>query len=582
MSQLDILFRALTEYRKRTEGLGGGQLKRIISANPDSDRIEVVKADCKIEADWIEAIEKGLEHIEKAINEQRQFIRSNGEVVPIEKVKQVSRESVEHLARHSNLLTRETDEDIIPDKLFTVERLTDYAVYENKFLYMLLCYLRDFVSYRYDKICELTNAYSGSLKIKKDIRSGDRQTAVEIKLNERISNDEYIAEHNPVKDTISRIDLILKTAAMLLATPLMEDVSKSPMLKPPITETNVLKMNKHFKGAKELYYFLAAYDKDGFEITQRTEVLSPFKEEVAEDFAEAVALLSFLTYEHGLGIRSELKEWLEQILKEEELEETRKLKERIKKLKKRVKETGKGAEEYMLMLEQLNRSLEDDSIALVAAKAEIEKLGGDIEGLQGNIQSLNESIAKHIEEQARMQAEHENEKQVILYECARQLKVADEEHAQEIEKISAEHLQQLEDINSAHAEEVESLKDLHDKRIAYLQDEMHEEREQAREKYSQLLSEKTQADGDRQALSEQLEILREEKLLTDAKVNALKKQCGQDAGDFTSEEQFDELEKQYNALKALYKQEWKKAKKKIRREVLKPEPPEDKEEDSEE
>ncbi|MDE5943587.1 MAG: DUF2357 domain-containing protein, partial [Clostridia bacterium] len=341
MSQLDTFFRAVEEYRKRISESGNErQLKQIMSANPDSDRIEVVKTDCKIEKDWIEAIEAGLEHIEKAINEERQFIRSNGEVVPIEKVKQVSRESVEHLARHSNLLTRENEsKDIIPDKLYTVERLTDYAVYENKFLYMLLCFLRDFLSYRYDKIRELTNTYSGGLQIKKNVRTGNRKTAVEIKLDERILNDEYTVSHNPVKDEIDRIDLILKTIVMLLSTPLMEAVSKVPMLKPPITETNVLKMNKHFKGAKELYYFLAAYDKDGFEVVQKTEVLSPFKTETAEDFAQVIALLSFLTYEHGLGLKPELKEIYLKTLKEEEEEKARELKQKIKSLKKRIEET---------------------------------------------------------------------------------------------------------------------------------------------------------------------------------------------------------------------------------------------------
>ncbi|MDE7454078.1 MAG: hypothetical protein K2N22_06690 [Clostridia bacterium] len=561
MSSLDIFFRALQEYRKRTSEGSERQLKRIISANPDSDRIEVVKTECKIDVDWIEAVEKGLEHIEKAIDEERQFIRSNGEVVPIEKVKQVSRESVEHLARHSNLLTRETEgEDIVPDKLFTVERLTDYAVYENRFLYMLLVYLRDFVSYRYEKICELTNSYSGSLRVNKNIHSGNKNTAVEIKLDERIVNDEYISARNPVKGEIDRLDLILKTVTMLHATPLMEAVSKSPMLKPPITETNVLKMNKHFKGAKELYYFLAAYDKDGFEIKQTTEVLSPFNEDAAADFAEVIALLSFLTYEHGLGIRGELKARLDSLLKQEEEEEQRKLKDRIKSLKKRIEQTGKGAEEYMLLLEQLNRSLEDDSLALGAARTEIEKLNGDIVRLNGNIQSLNEEISRRNEEEINLKLQHANELQAAADECAKQIQNVNELHAQEIENINAEHAQEVENING-----------LNDKKLDYLQEQIQVERERAAEKYAVLLGEKNQLDGGVRTLSEQLEKLQNEKLLTDAQLNALKKQHGVDAGDFTDEADFDYLEKQYNALKTLFKEEWKKTKKKIRREVLKPE-----------
>ncbi|MDE6869034.1 MAG: hypothetical protein K2J83_07845 [Clostridia bacterium] len=562
MSQLDILFRAVEELRKRTSESGNErQLKRIISANPDSDRIEVVKTDCKIEKDWIEAIEAGLVHVEKAINEERQFIRSNGEVVPIEKVKQVSRESVEHLARHSNLLTRETDNDgVIPDKLYTVERLTDYAVYENKFLYMLLCYLRDFVSYRYEKICELTNTYSGSLQIKKDFRSGNSKTAVEIKLNERIINDEYTSRNNPVRDDIDRIDLILKTVVMLLSTPLMEDVSKSPMLKPPITETNVLKMNKHFKGAKELYYFLAAYDKDGFEAVQRTEVLSPFKAETAEDFAEVIALLSFMTYEHGLGLRSYLKENYERILKEEEEEKLRELKRKIKSLKKRIEESGKGAEEYMLLLEQVNRSLESDVAALAAAKAEIEKLNANIGLLQGNIESLEKSVSKHIAEEERLKAEHAEEMQKAVNVCAEQIKNLMDGHAQEMEAI-----------NSAHAQEIENLNEANDKKLEDIKELMQAESERADERYSVLQSEKSEAEKVMKELALQLEKMQNDKLLSDAELNAMRKRLGVETDDFTTEVRFDELEKQFNALKTLFKEEWKKTKKKIRREVLKPE-----------
>ena len=116
----------------------------------------------------MDEIERGLGFIEKAINEERQFIRSEGEVAPIEKIKHVSRESVEHLARHSNLITRENEDgDLMPEKLYTVERLNNYAVYENRFLYMVLLRLADFVSVRYDRIVKLTNTYRGESAVQK-------------------------------------------------------------------------------------------------------------------------------------------------------------------------------------------------------------------------------------------------------------------------------------------------------------------------------------------------------------------------------------------------------------------------------
>ena len=94
MNQLDVYYRALLNYRKLTTANHDCTAMRsaIASADAEKDKIVIKRAFCTIESDWVEAIENGLIHIEKAIKQERQFIRSNGEVVPIEKVKRVSKE----------------------------------------------------------------------------------------------------------------------------------------------------------------------------------------------------------------------------------------------------------------------------------------------------------------------------------------------------------------------------------------------------------------------------------------------------------------------------------------------------------
>ena len=142
MNSTDARYRAWLAYRKLTAEQRECRRDALALAEAEGgDALTVTRVECTVDEAWIRAIEAGLVHIEKAIREDRQFIYSNGEVIPIEKVKHVSKDSVEHLARHAELITREPEgEDIIPDKLYTVERLSDYAVYENRFLYMLLCY----------------------------------------------------------------------------------------------------------------------------------------------------------------------------------------------------------------------------------------------------------------------------------------------------------------------------------------------------------------------------------------------------------------------------------------------------------
>ena len=96
MKQLDVYYRALLEYREQTQ-----QNRECISdsgaaakANADLDKIVLTRKHCIIEEDWVDTIEEGLKYIAKARAEERQFIYSNGETVPIEKVKNVTRERV--------------------------------------------------------------------------------------------------------------------------------------------------------------------------------------------------------------------------------------------------------------------------------------------------------------------------------------------------------------------------------------------------------------------------------------------------------------------------------------------------------
>lgn len=606
MSNSDLYYRALKDYRKTTKDDRGLERRRknVISSNADGDKIEVVRTNCIINDDWITAIEKGLVHVEKAINEERQFIRSNGEVVSIEKVKNVSKESVEHLARHSNLLTRVTEgEDLIPDGLYTVERLSDFAVYENRFLYMLLCYLRDFISFRYEKILELVYTYNGTLEINKTVHSGSGKMVYTLTLNDERRNDPYLKANNPIKDQIDRIDLILKTVIAFLQTPLMEFVSKAPMLKPPITETNVLKMNKNFKGAKELYYYVSSYPGPGFTAEKVTKVISPFPDEVAEDFAESVELTAFLTYEHGLGIEKQLRQTYEEEEARRKAEEKKKHAEQLEVLRRRVKQSGLDTEEYMLRLEQRNRVLEKHSERLKIVTAELEKANAEIARLNGECASLGTQLDEKYKEIEALNAAHAAELEQLTNDYEEQIGVLNEEHAQQVDELNASHEQEIEELTSSHAEEVEHLNAEHSAEVEELNSKHAEEvknihtvhtdtlRVLHEQHFNELASVNAKAEETERELNDKISacnaniasLIAQNKTLTDTlarannnalmlegRINALKfeQAGGAEQEEFTTEEGFDEIERQYQAFKRFFKTEWKAAKKQIRKEFL--------------
>ena len=574
MNYLDIYYRALIDYRRSTTSFRecDNQRVSVAKANADGDTLTVVRRICRVDTDWVDAIEEGLVHVEKAIREERQFIRSNGEVVDIEKVKNVSRDSVEHLSRHSNLITRyEEGEDIIPDRLYTVERLSDYAVYENRFLYMLLCYLRDFITVRYNKILELEHTYNGSMAMKKSIAMTKRSIEFEVKIQEEKKDDVYLRRQSESRDIIVKIGNQLKLVLAFLATPLMQEVAKSPMLKPPITKTNVLRMNNNFRGALKLYEFVSAYDKPGYEAEEKTSTQSPFRMDIADEMAEIVMLASFLTYEHGLNLKGELQEEYDLEEQRRKEEEKRRLLDQLKALRHRIRENGGDPEEYMLMLEKTNRLLQEDRESLRLARQEIEALKSSIEELEGEKSKLNEEIERLSGEIEANNEAHRNE-----------IASLNESHAAEINTINEENRAEKERISKAYREEIGALKDTlsterreHEEKVLAIEAEnaivIDGVRAMWQAEVRSLKGNLREKDTKITELEEECRSLEERRGVSEARLTAMRVEKGliTPTEDFASKDGFREIEEQLDIFIDFFKKQWGITKKTIREKAIK-------------
>ena len=543
MNQSDAYYRALLAYKKLTaEQRDCRRDSHTFAEAEGEERITVTRMICTVDEAWVNAIEAGLVHIEKAIKEERQFIYSNGEVIPIEKVKQVSKDSVEHLARHAELITRAPEgEDLIPDKLYTVERLSDYAVYENRFLYMLLCYLRDFVTLRYRKILELTGRYHGALTLTHEGSTLGRTVTVKLELEDQRQDDPYLREHNSAKESIDRMDLILKTVVAFLATPLMESAGKAAMLKPPITKTNVLKMDNNFKGAVALYDYIIAYEGAGYTITEETHTVSPFGDALREDLAEVQLLLSDLTYRYGLDLTPTLKANLERDENENHLAELKARAESLEILRRRLEREGEAPEAYALELERLTRSLRRELDRMDPLYAELDarrrtelSLTDTVRTLTDRIEDFDSELARA--EAARLEAEAATEERHLRAAAA-----LNEAHS--AEKIAL-------------AAETEALRARHSEELAALREELNRKQNElnrARAAYTELEAEKRLLHA--QVLGQRARA----KDVPPAELEAM-----------TDKDSFDELERELEAFVALYGKVWKQTKRKIRKDLLNP------------
>lgn len=600
MSQLDILYRAFLDYRKSTlEDEACARMRQaIVRASADRDKVESQRTVCTIEEDWVCAIEEALPFVEKAIREERQFIRQRGEVVPIEKVRRVSTASVTHLARHGDMISRvpEEGEDLIPDELYMVENLTNYAVYENRFLYMLLCYLRDFIDLRYNKIIELGNTYKASMAMAKTVTIGKRTITYQTQFTDEYRSDPLSTLNQETRDIIRRIEDLQSVVAMLLATPLMKEVGHAPMLKPPITRTNALRMDNALRNSLALYDYVASYNKDGYTVDTIRKTFSPLPEVMADDFAETVSMTSFLVYEYCNDLKGELKDAYrqEEIRRRDEAAACRR--QQLDELRAKLTREEITPEEYILQLEERNRYLESLRPELDQANEQIARLTGEQINLQkiihdqevrinvhqdeirtivnryeAEMEELNQSHQEEIvRERAnceirieQMRNEFESEAVEKLREYEKEMATLTEQHKVDMDAAEECRVAALAEAEGRRKNEVAALSEKYDNCVETYETSISELKDDYEEQVTVL--------GERACKAEnELFDLREKHLLQRAELRALRYQRGKDSNeeDFTSEERFKELVDELATLDAFIGTHWKRAKRRIRHRYL--------------
>ena len=347
MENLDILYEAFELYKSKT-GLDVDveRFKKFYSSYK-GDKYEDIKltfSTCTIETDWVEAIEKGLPWIEKAIKEERQFIRNDGEVLPIEKVRKVSKDSIQDLAKHSNYITHEPEPGqdlLIPDKMLMIRKESDYAIYENRVIYAALIYLRDFVSSRLNKIKELTNRYEADTYARKNLDLGNRKIEYTFHIYETRNNDPIVSKKNTCSDIIKRLDDVMANIIGLLKRPLMVELSRVELVSRPITKTNILRMNHNFRESLACFDYIANYNSPGYKIKTSTRHFNPYSTDMMDSFGEVAILLSFLTYMYGNELSNELRTNYRATLQKRQEEEENRVLAKLKSLKARAKDDEK-------------------------------------------------------------------------------------------------------------------------------------------------------------------------------------------------------------------------------------------------
>lgn len=246
------------------------------------------------EGAWVDVIHNSLAFIDNIIRNPKSFIKDQSEIVPVEMAKKTSAESVRHLASHSRYVKTITPQgDVIPEKILTIHREEELAIYENRFVKTLIDKLTIFVEKRYNMVIALIGSdYLNKFQTESRFQFDDINVEYELRLNiQRKVHDSEIELRN--YELLKRIEELRSFIMGFNGSPFMKSLKSAKAVYSPIQKTNILTRDPNYRKCYELWMFLDSYGK--IEYTIQTSVSEEkIKEEYTEKIKELI-LLSFAT-----------------------------------------------------------------------------------------------------------------------------------------------------------------------------------------------------------------------------------------------------------------------------------------------
>lgn len=394
-----------------------------------------------IDMDWVIAIEETLPYIQKAIDEQRRFIKQAENVVRIKKAK----------------------------KILTVEREEGFAIYENRVLLTLIHKALMFVDDKYSKMKDVPNDSYNNITMNRHLELN--QQKLDFSVNYVNENHELLAEDLDVEDieSLSDFDRIRRIRQGLnecLATPLMKEIAKEPQVKPPLTQTNLLKENPNFKKAVELWSFLDTYKKQGFELVGE-EYNGKMTDENKEDVYLAMEFQHFMmSITTNPALRKMLQEKYEEenALAKEEADRPEKVKEMV--LDAQTEAVSKEE------IEKLTAEITELKQKIAEQKQKIEEQANIIKTQEGKIAALENERESHAKQVEQMNADFAEKTRIAEENFANRLSAKQKEfddaqtaHNEYVTKLNTDNANKIAELNTNHSNEVAQLKSDYENRI---------------------------------------------------------------------------------------------------------------------
>lgn len=227
--------------------------------------------DKKIDLKWVEEIEACIIPLDNIIRVPRKFIVQEEEIVPIERARKITNESIRHLAQHTNMIAKVEGDDVTPNQILNVFREESYEVYENRFVYTLMQNLVRFIDVRYNVLFNISDDDNmASLKMESDFNRGREKIQYKLEVSTQSAGSDIDGEAGPEGENATafqRIERVKRIINEYANSSFMKELRNCVPVRPPIMRTNAIQKNPNFRACLKLWQFIQSYNELGYEIT---------------------------------------------------------------------------------------------------------------------------------------------------------------------------------------------------------------------------------------------------------------------------------------------------------------------------
>ena len=269
------------------------KLTKNIDAGSNSYKIMQKRSIKVVDHDWLDFIEDVLPNLDTIVRNPRRFIVVEEDIIDISLAKSISKESVKHLATHTNLISAVDGDRVIPSKILNVQKEESFEVYENRFLFTLLNKLSEFVKKRYEMIKKsILDSDRTQIYVESHYTMDQTQLIFRLDTIANMGFEEVQRLNNEDLTDYERVARMQSIISGFMSSAFAKEMKSCAPVRPPIMHTNVIKKDPNFKKALKLWDFIFNYDKPGFHVEYINEA-TPITKEISPNF-KAIMYLNHL------------------------------------------------------------------------------------------------------------------------------------------------------------------------------------------------------------------------------------------------------------------------------------------------